>query len=220
MNVRHFQFRTNVLLMSLLWAVLLTAINGCSLFMPVKDEEHDYLLTAEPSLEPTAEAKPARIVRVLPVEVPEYLQTSDLVIRTGTNEVVFAKSHQWAEPLDAGIRRALVQDLRGVRGIQEVLTDEPPPAYGKPYIIFIHVLACEANDTNGEGTVLFSAAWEISQGWPKATTLARGVFQAPPSSWHPGDFAGMVSQISDAVAGLGGVLAQAISGQADGRPAR
>jgi uncharacterized lipoprotein YmbA len=216
MNALLFQSRTNVLLIPLLWAMLLTTLNSCSLLKPVKDEEHDYLLTARPSPEPAAGVKPARIVRVLPVEVPEYLQTSDLVILTGTNEVVFSKSHEWAEPLDAGIRRALVQDLRGFPGIQEVLTDEPPPAHGKPYIISIHVLACEAKDINGQGSVLFSAAWEISQGRPEPTTLAKGVFHAPPSSWHPGDYTGMVSQISDSVANLSGILAQAIAGRTDG----
>ena len=216
MNVRLFQPRTNVLLIPLLCAVLLMAFNSCSLLKPVKDEEHDYLLTAQPQREPVARVKPARIVRVLPVEVPAYLQTSDLVIRTGTNEVVFAKSHQWAEPLDEGIRRVLVQNLRGFRGIEEVLTDEPPPAHRKPYIISIHILTCEANDTNGQGLVLFSAAWELSQGGAEETTVARGVFHAPPSPWRPGDYAGMVSQMSSAIADLSGILAQAISGQTNG----
>lgn len=219
MNLRIFQSRTNALLIFLLSAVLLTTLNSCSLFMPVKDEEHDYLITAQPAPKPTTEVKPARIVRVLPVEVPAYLQTSDMVARNG-NEVVFAKSHQWAEPLDAGIRRALVEDLRGYPGIQEVLTDEPPPAHGKPYIISIHVLACEAKVTNGQGSVLFSAEWEISQGRPDVTAVAKGVFHAPPTTLHPGDYAVMVSQISDAVADLSGVLAQAISAQTDGHPAQ
>lgn len=219
MNVRIFQSRTNALLISLLWAVLLTTLNSCSLFMPVKDDEHDYLITAEPAPKPATEIKPARIVRVLPVEVPAYLQTSDMVARNG-NEVVFAKSHVWAEPLDAGIRRALVEDLRGHPGIQEVLTDEPPPAHGKPYLISIHVLACEAKVTNGQGSVLFSAAWEISQGGTESTTLAKGIFHAQPTPLHPGDYAVMVSQISNAVADLSGVLAQAMAGRTDGHPAQ
>ena len=219
MNVRDFQSRPHVLLTSLLWAVLLTAINGCSLFMPVKDEEHDYLLTAEPLPKPTAEVKPAGVVRVLPVEVPAYLQTSDMVM-TRTNEVVFAKSHEWAEPLDAGIRRVLVQDLRGVQGIREVLTDEPPPAHGKPYIISIRILDCEANDTNGQGSVVFSAEWEISQGRPDTAILAKGVFHAPPAPVRRGDYAGVVSQISKAVAELSGILAQAISEHANGQAAQ
>ena len=216
MNVRLFQCRSRVLSKSLLCAVLLLAVNSCSFLKPVNTEEHNYLLTARPSPEPSAaEVRPPCIVRVLPVELPEYLQTSDMVIRTGTNEVIFTKFHQWAEPLDAGIRRVLAQNLRGFRGIQEVLTDEPSPANPRLYIISVHILACEGSDTNDRGSILLSATWEISPGGTEAT-LAHGVFHSPPASWHPGDYTAMVSQLSNAVADLSGILVQAISRQTNG----
>src|ERR1700739_1170670 len=100
MNPRCIQSRPQILFISLLCALLLIALNSCSFLKPVNDEEHNYLLTAKSSPEPSTEIRPPCIVRVLPVEVPDYLQTSDMIIRTGTNEVVFTKFHQWAEPLD------------------------------------------------------------------------------------------------------------------------
>lgn len=217
MNRRLFQSCSRVLFISLLWAALLIALNGCSFLKPANAEEHNYLLAPRPSPAPSTEVRPPCVVRVLPVELPDYLQTSDMVIRTGTNEVTFTKFHEWAEPLDAGIRRVLAQNLRGVQGIQEVITDEPSPAHPRLYIISVHILACEGSDTHGRGSILFSAAWDISQGGIEAT-LAHGIFRAPPSSWHPGDYAGMVSQISSAIADLSGILAQAISEHAKDHP--
>ena len=219
MNLRLFQFRSRVLFISLLWAVLLIALNSCSFLKPANGEEHNYLLTPRPSPEPSIEVRPPCIVRVLPVELPEYLQTSDMVIRTGTNELFFAEFHEWAEPLDAGIRRVLAQNLRGFQGIQEVITDEPSPAHRKLYIISVHILECEGSDTNGRGMILFSAAWEISQGGTDATP-AHGTFRAPPASWHPGDYAGMVTQLSSDVADLSKVLVQAISEHTNGLSSR
>ena len=212
MNLLPLQSCLRLPLISLLCVTLLTVLSGCSFLKPANDQAHNYLLTAVPSPEPSAKVSPPCIVRVLPVEVPNYLQTSDMVIRTGTNEVVFTKFNRWAEPLDAGIRRVLAQNLRGFRGIQEALVDEPSPARPKLYIISVHILECEGSDINGRGSTLFSAAWDISQGRTEAT-LARGVFRAPPASWRPGDYAGMVTQLSSAVADLSGILAQAISRQ-------
>lgn len=220
MNARLFQSRLHVLLISLLWLAISIALNGCSFLKPANEEQHNYLLTAVPSPKSTSvEVKPACIVRVLPVELPDYLKTSDMVVRTGTNEVTLTKFHQWAEPLGAGIRRVLVENLRGIHGIQEVLTDEPSPSYPKFYIISVKILAFEAKAKNGRGSILFSASWEISQGEEQATTLAHGIFRAPPSSWNPGDYGGMVGQLSGAIADLSGILAQAISAQSNGHSA-
>lgn len=219
MNLLPLQSCLRLPLMSLLCVTLLTILSGCSFLKPANDQTHNYLLTAMPWPEPSAGVSPPCIVRVLPVEVPNYLQTSDMVIRTGTNEVVFTKFNQWAEPLDAGIRRVLAQNLCDFRGIQEALTDEPAPARQNPYIISVHILECEGSDINGRGSILFSASWEISQGEEQTTTLAHGIFRAPPSSWNPGDYDGMVSQLSGAIGDLSGILAQAISAQANGRSA-
>ena len=203
--------RRGRLMTAWLLIVLLAAVDGCSFLKPAGGQEEEFLLRADSSAGAVG-GHPDRacIVRLLPVEVPAYLQTRDMVMRTGANTIVYAIYHQWAEPLDAGIRRVLAEDLKSSPQIEEVLTDEPSPEHRKLYILSIHILACEGNDVSGRGSVVFRAAWEISESGGKAVRI-RGVFGAPQSHWNPGDYADLAGQLSRATAELSRVLARRIS---------
>lgn len=219
MKAVEVQFRPLYLMILVCLAVILTFLDGCSLLKPAPaaGEAQYYLLASGQASKPSVtQTKPAAYAaRILPVEVPGYLKTKDMVIRKGTNEIVFLKFNQWAEPLEAGIRRVLVQNLRASHEAKVVLTDQPSPAGVKVYVVSVHVSACEAENVNGRGSVLFDADWEISQEGAQAKTLARGVFNPAPSSWRPGDYSGLAGQISAAVAELARNLNQAISEQTD-----
>ncbi|MGH8022677.1 MAG: PqiC family protein [Limisphaerales bacterium] len=210
--------RPGCLTVSLLLAAILTVLNGCSFLKPTVARQHLYLLAAQTPQPETAPAPTQGcIVRILPVEVARYLQTRDMVIRTGTNELFLAKFHEWAEPVAAGVRRVLVETLQGSHGIKEVLTDQPSPTGAKVYNVSVQVSACEATDFNGDGSIVFEAAWEISPSGAPSSPAARGFFRAPARSWHPGDYTGLARQLSGAVADFGRSLNQAISAQAHGR---
>lgn len=195
--------------------VMLTVLAGCSFLKPSAGEEHDYLLSSLKSPASTAAQTQSRAyaIRILPVELPAYLQTSDMAVRVGTNELYFAKFNQWAESLETGIRRVLAENLRAAG--KEVLTDEPAPNDVKVYTVSVQVLACEAKDMNGQGSVLFEAAWEISATGTPSLSPTRGIFRAAPSPWHPGDYAGLARQLSQALTDFSGTLEQAISEQAN-----
>ncbi|HEY1788461.1 MAG TPA: PqiC family protein [Verrucomicrobiae bacterium] len=189
---------------------LLVALSGCLSLKPAGGDEHYYLLTGDSSLLASARGARPCVVRILPVEVPNYLQTRDMVVRTSSNEMIFATFHQWAEPLDAGVRRVLTEDLRTAPAIREVLTDEPPPANTNVYVISIQILACEGNQTNSQSSVLFKACWEISK---SDRAVARGIFNAQPATWRPGDYNDLAIQLSRAVEDLGKLLNKTISSQ-------
>ena len=191
---------------------LLALSNGCALFRPVQAEEHYYLLTAESSSHVARQGNGgACVVRLLPVEVPDYLQTKDMAVRIGTNQIVFTVYHQWAEPLEAGIRRVIADNLRVSPQIREVLTDEPSPRHEPVCEISAHILSCEGNYINGKGFITFGATWEISQSGPQAATLAQGVYHAPPTTWHAGDYGELPGQTSAALDGFSQFLAQAVT---------
>ncbi|HTV61107.1 MAG TPA: ABC-type transport auxiliary lipoprotein family protein [Verrucomicrobiae bacterium] len=194
---------------------LLALSNGCALFKPVQAEEHYYLLTAK-SLSYVATQGNGRacVVRLLPVEVPDYLQTEDMAVRIGTNQIEFTVYHQWAEPLEAGIRRVIAENLRVSPQIREVLTDEPSPRQEPVYEISAHILACEGNYINGRGFITFGATWEISQSGPQAATLAHGVYYAPLTNWHAGDYGELADQTSQVLNEFSQFLAHTVSEQA------
>ena len=220
MKALQVQFRPFYLVISVFLAAMLIFLDGCSFLKPAPaaGEAHYYLLASDQVSESSvSRTKPgAYAVRILPVEVPGYLKTKDMVTRTGTNEIVFLKFHQWAEPLEAGIRRVLAQNLQASHEAKEVLTDQPSPAGVKVYVVSVHISTCEAQNINGRGSVLFDATWGLSLERTQTKMLARGVFNPTSSSWRPDDYSGLASQISAAIDGLGRNLSQAISEQADG----
>jgi hypothetical protein len=193
---------------------LLAILTGCSFLKPSAGEEHDYLLSPiqSPGSSAAQNRPGAYVVRVLPVEVPEYLQTSDMAVQVGTNEVFFAKFNHWAEPLETGIRRVLVENLRAEDSGREVFTDEPAPEGLTVYMISVQVMEFEAKDINGQGSIDFEAAWEISS--TGKSPPIRGFFRAPPLPWHPGDYAGLARQLSQALTDVSRHLDRAISAQA------
>jgi uncharacterized lipoprotein YmbA len=196
-------------------AVLLLAGNGCAFLQPAESESHYYLLTAVhlPGVS-APRGGPTCVVRLLPVEVADYLKTEDMAVRTGTNEIIFAQFHRWAEPLAAGVRRALADDLCGSSRIREVLTDQPAPGRGPLETVFVRVLACEGEERGGRGAIVFEASWEISG--PGEASWAHGLFQAQPAAWHPGDYNQLANRLSRAVDDLSRVLSDAIASPSKG----
>ncbi len=187
------------------WAALgLAALAaGCSMFKPAQNETRYYLLTPASSGTATSHTNTATrvcAIRVRPVELADYLQTKDIAVRTGPNQMKFALFHRWAEPLDAGIRRVLVEDLRFSPLVRQALTDEPAPERLPVYTLSMRVLACEGVSTNQSGSTAFEAAWELTGPGPNGVVLDHGVFRAPPATWPVGDYAQLAAQLSQSVA--------------------
>lgn len=204
---------------------LLELNSGCSFLTPATAETRHYLLTAADHVTASTNASESAttscVVRLRPVEIANYLKNGDIAVRTGTNEVKFDDFQRWAEPLDAGIRRVMAEDLSSTPEIRTVLTDQPAPAAARVYDISIHVLACEGTTiANHQGSIAFKAVWQIAQSGKNAAVLAGGTYQAPPTDWRPGDFGQLASQLSDALNDFSVTLADAISRQTGSHAAR
>src|SRR6185369_17362009 len=92
----------------LIWLLLLV---GCASTGP---SERFYTLSSAPPSEATT---PATItVFIAQVAVPEAVDRTPMVIRTGPNQVEIEDFHRWAEPLKAAIPRVLAADLRAELG--------------------------------------------------------------------------------------------------------
>jgi uncharacterized lipoprotein YmbA len=75
-------------------------------------QQHLYVLApAAHSLSDNAPGGTRPEVQLQPVLVPDYLDTTDILIRTGPNEVKASATAQWAERLSEGIAHALRADL-------------------------------------------------------------------------------------------------------------
>jgi hypothetical protein len=113
-----------------------------------------YLLTAKQAPGPSG-ASPS--LGVGPIEIPPYLDRSNLVYDQQQNQLHVAGQENWAEPLDDGIQRVLAINLAGLLNTQDVRYFPWHPKRAPDYGIKINLLALDANDRQAT----LSAEWLV-----------------------------------------------------------
>ena len=198
--------RTFALLLGVISAGVLSS---CAFLQPHADPAKFYVLTTQSAFSEQAAAD--KLVRyklgLRPVEVPAYLQTKLMVVRTGTNEIHFAEFDRWAEPLDEGISRVMKEALSSAENIESVALN----SHGDDtldYEVTIRVLACEGErGESGTASIRLDMSWEIKSVGTHTTMNKRGGFTAVPASWDGKDYGQLASQLSKDIAAAGTVIA-------------
>ncbi len=166
---------------------------GCSLLpAPQPDNTRYYVLEGGATVA-TPTDHPVRL-GLRNVEIPAYLKSKSMVVRSGNNEIRYVDNVRWAEPLEAGITRSLRERLSGRA---QIIAYPFPANIERDYDVTVRVLSAEGHERG----VLFSAVIELTRVGDTATIVSRRTFTAPVVSWG-GDFARLASQLSVAVAGL------------------
>jgi uncharacterized lipoprotein YmbA len=182
---------------------------GCSSLLPIQPPKEDatryYMLSASELVGSVPAAPPPRLV-VRGVEVPAYLLNKPFVTRLGPNELKFIDDVRWAEPLDAGIERALrvrLAALTGHYGLEARGT-------AHDYEVVVRVTHCEGASRDGKGTVRFAAEFELLKPGPAAEMAAHASFTAKEAAWDGKDYAALAQLLSRAVADLGDAVLAAV----------
>lgn len=99
------------------------------------------------------------VVRLLPVTVPDYLDTRDILSRDGRNELVASPTGLWAERLSVGMTHALAASLRTKLPDVVIVAGQPdvPPSRQ----IIVDVLAFEIG---ADGRCVLTAEGAIVSG--------------------------------------------------------
>jgi cholesterol transport system auxiliary component len=99
------------------------------------------------------------VTRLLPVSAPDYLDTEDILLRSGQNEVAASPTGRWAERLSAGVTHALAAALSTRLPATDIVVDEPimPPVQQ----ILVNI---EAFEIRPDGQCLLTARWTLSSG--------------------------------------------------------
>jgi len=90
------------------------------------------------------------------VTVPDYLDTTDIVRRTASNEVTTSATGQWGERLSLGITRALALDL--ARRLPQMAI-ESRSAYEPARRLFVDVERFEIGE---DGRCTLTARWRVT----------------------------------------------------------
>jgi uncharacterized lipoprotein YmbA len=148
-------------------------------------------------------------VQLQPVIIPDYLDTSDILLRNGQNALKVSATGRWAERLSDGLNHALLGDL-ALRLPRDQVTAAPPSSKSALQIL----VTVDAFDVRPDGSCLLSATWTIL-GRNDQTVLVseRGAFIAKDSAGAIGD-----ADIVSAMAASTGQLADAIAAAVNGIP--
>lgn len=180
----------------LTWLLL---IAGCAASGP---GEKFYTLSSAP---PVEAGTPATItVFIAAVSVPEAVDRTPMVIRTGPNQVEIEDFHRWAEPLKTAIPRALAADLGRELATARVVTGRHALGQGADFRVTVDVQRFESSLTDG---ATLEAAWVVT-GKSGAPVSGRTLAKEAAGS---GDHAGIAAAHSRALERLAKEIAAAIA---------
>jgi uncharacterized lipoprotein YmbA len=145
----------------------LIVLTGCS-SSPVPST---YVLSAPADPIAGVHSEAGRPVVELPtVSLPDYLDSTDIFLRDGRNELKSSRTGQWGERLSVGITHALETSLaRRLPGVLVVHT----PLSGRPDRRLL--VDVEAFDVQPDGRCVLTARWTIADSGT-AAVAERGTF--------------------------------------------
>jgi uncharacterized lipoprotein YmbA len=161
-----------------IWAAAALVLAACG----ATPKETFYTLSPPPGPLPAA-TPGSPSVYVGPVSVPDAVDRTPMVLRTGPAQMQIDDLHRWAEPLKAGIPNALAQMLMRALGTPRVLAGRQASATPVDYRIAIDVQRFESSLTEG---ATLDAAWTITPARGAARSGRTLVQEALQSAGHAG----------------------------------
>jgi uncharacterized lipoprotein YmbA len=147
----------NLVLLALL-CVMGLAMAGC-LFKRQRVTTREFILT--PILASESKSKVARPIQVEVgfVKMPSYLLRESMAVRQSAGEFKYLENARWAERLDRGFRRVLMENLSTLLASEETHSSSSDESESK-LIVSVDVQQFDV-DTNGNGTLI--ATWRLSR---------------------------------------------------------
>ena len=175
---------------------------GCSWAQPKSDSIHYYLLDFSDTESNPSEIKHAGAIRLwlAPIDLPSYLQTKCVAIRSGSNTIAYSDFDQWGERMDQGIARLLEKSLNASPNVLSV-TRHRGESTSHQWEVRARVLSCEGTRSGpSTGAIRFKMMWEITSPGGSPTYIHQGQYQAPPTAWNGTNIDTLARQLSAAVA--------------------
>ncbi len=112
----------------------------------------------EPHVQDTFDGKGHPLVGIGPVNIPEYLNRPQIVLRSGGNEISFQDFHLWGEPLKDSFARVLAKNLIHLLETDRVLIF---PWFGSARPEFLVTVDVFRFDGGLGGEVYLDAVWTL-----------------------------------------------------------
>lgn len=99
------------------------------------------------------------VVEVKPVGIPDYLDTTDLLVRHDGGQMMPSQTGRWGERLSAGVTRALAAGL-AARLSRMAVTATPPIERPARQVL----VDLESFEARADGEVVLVARWAVTDG--------------------------------------------------------
>jgi len=142
------------------------------------------------------------VVQILPAQLPDYLDSTDLLVRRG-NQIVPSETGQWGERLSIGVTRDLVISL-AARLPNFAVTASPPLNRPQRQVI-VDIASFEAR---ADLQVVLAARWTITDGTRQTVLDTRQVSIATPVATD--DDRAVVNAMSDTLTEMTNQIATSI----------
>jgi uncharacterized lipoprotein YmbA len=109
---------------------------------------------------PMAPAEKPLALEILPVQLPELLQRSQIVLLEGTDVHRLSPAHRWGNTLEKDMQRVLIENLAVLLGSEAVVPYPMGERVQATYRIALDVQQC---DGAPGGTVQLRATWMATQ---------------------------------------------------------
>lgn len=139
-------------------SIMLLCLSGCLNLDPKADPTRFYTLSGMTEAEGWRLTS-GPVVGVKRVVLPEYLDRPHIVTEVGGGELKLAEFHRWAEPVDMGVTRVIVQNLSGMLEGYGVV-GEPWSKTGRPDYE-LHITILDFKPQICQGHIYFQAHYHI-----------------------------------------------------------
>jgi uncharacterized protein len=187
--------------------LLIPIVTGCASLLPKPAPPPTYyvLATIPEAESATGKAQRGPVVGVAPVNLPDYLNAPEIVVRPTRNTLDRAYLHNWGAPLEENFASVLAENL-GVMIPTEAITVLPSALFFRPdFQVSVDVLKFERD---AEGLVTLIARWALLDGdGQELLAMQRSIFQQPAPA---DDYDAIAAAMSTTVAQLSQTVAAAI----------
>lgn len=184
--------------------ILAMFLHGCSR----SPNPRFYTLSAQPEQFAGARAsQPNLVVGIGPIRLADYLDQSQIITRSGDNQLIKDEFNRWAGPFKNNFTNVLADNISSLLGTQQVHLFPWRQAVPIDYQVTVDVVRCDGR--LGEAAVLESR-WSIFRGPDKQLLTTRRSSLTEPATGP--DYADLVAAQSRAISRLSQEIVQAIRG--------
>lgn len=142
-----------------------------------------------------------------PVNLPQYLDRPEVVMRTSQNTLELSPIDRWAEPLKDNFRSVLAADLTTLLGTSNIVSY---PWFSDVHLDYAIRVDVEQFEVNTEDGARLLARWTIADGSTGAALISRETSLSEPMNSHDAQAiaAGLSAALADLSRQIAGALRQ------------